>query len=509
MALSTAQAAALTAAQTAAFSTDQIRALENADLAAFKTSQIAALSVDQIKSGLSTDQIAAFGSAQIAAFTTNQVQNGLSTDQIAALNTRQAMSLTTAQVAALSSDQVKALEVADLAVLTSAQIAAFTTAQVQNGFTTEQIVALTSVQVASLTTAQVVALSTAQVAALETGDLAAMTTKQIQAFTTDQIQNGMGTDQIAALTMKQVDALTAAQIGALTTDQIQHLQFGSPIVLDLNGDGVHTRNVSEGVQFDLYATGQATQTGWVDSTDGLLAYDRDGNGTIDSGAELFGTSTVLANGQTASDGYVALKELDANGDGVIDAKDAAYDKLSVWVDANGDGVSQSGELHSLASLDIASVNVDATKTSVKDAGNWIGAASSYTRTDGTTAATGDVWFTAQKPAAVSATPAAPAADTLRGKVGGLVQAMASFNATGSASADSASKPGLADLSGSAVKTGMQASIGVMVDVMKQFDANGNKLGNAGAPLASTAESLARSVAQPTAAGFLTSGGGTR
>ena len=235
------------------------------------------------------------------------------------------------------------------------------------------------------------------------------------------------------------------------------------------------------------------------ATDGLLALDRNGNGTIDSGAELFGTATKLANGQNASNGYEALAQLDANGDGVIDSKDAAYSQLKVWVDENGDGVSQSGELKSLASLDIASVSVNGDKTSAKDNGNWIGMQSTMTKIDGSTAATADVWFTADKPAADAAT----TTDTLRGKVGSMVQAMAAFNA-----ADTGAVAGgltLPDLSGG-TQTGLLASVGSMVDVMKQFDANGNQVVGTNAAMASTAESLAKSVTTPQDSGFLATGG---
>jgi len=245
----------------------------------------------------------------------------------------------------------------------------------------------------------------------------------------------------------------------------------------------------------------------VDSTDGLLALDRNGNGSIDDGSELFGTATKLATGQNASNGYEALAQLDANGDGVIDAKDAAYGDLKVWVDANGDGVSQSGELKSLASLNIASINVNGDKTVTKDAGNWIGMQSTFTKTDGSTAATGDVWFTTDKSAAqaaldAAAKPAAQSTDSLRGKVGSMVQAMAAFNA-----ADTSVQAGgitLPTLS-SGAKTGLLAAVGSMVDVMKGFDANGKQVGGTSIAMTSTAESLAKSVTTPTDSGFLTAG----
>jgi ribosomal silencing factor RsfS len=444
---------------------------------------------------LTTVDLASMKTNQIAALTTNQIVNGLSTDQLVSLTTAQVAALTTAQVASLSTDHVHALSTADVLSMKSSQIAALTTDQISAGLTTDQIAVLTTAQVTALSTKQIVALTTDQVAALQTSDVVALKTSQIAALTTSQIAYGLSTTQVAALTTGQVEALTSSQMNALSTEQFTKLHLGSPIVIDLNGDGVHTRSIKDGVQFDLFATGQKTSTGWVDTTDGLLSLDRNGNGTIDSGAELFGTSTVLANGQKAANGYAALKELDTNGDGKIDSKDAAYGALRVWVDGNGDGVSQQGELRTLAALNIASVSVNADKATVKDNGNWIGLQSNVTHTDGSTAATGDVWFTAQTPAA-----AAPVTDNLRTRVGGLVQAMAAFNAGGSSTAPALTLP---DATGGAPKAGLLAAVGSMVDVLKQFDANGGKLPTLGATLSSSAESLARSVSQHQDNSFLT------
>jgi hypothetical protein len=385
-----------------------------------------------------------------------------------------------------------------VASLTTAQIGALTTSQVSAGLTTNQIVALSTSQVQALTTGHVSTLTTNQIAAIETRDIAVLKTAQLQALTTSQIQTGLTTAQVAAFTTAQVEALTSAQVGAMTTAQVQQLKVGSPIVLDLNGDGVHTTSIAQGVQFDLFATGSKVTTGWVDATDGLLALDRNSNGSIDDGSELFGTSTTLANGQNASNGYEALAQLDANADGVIDAKDAAYSNLKVWVDANGDGVSESGELKSLASLNVASINVNGDKTAAKDNGNWIGMQSTFTKTDGSTAATGDVWFTTDK----SAAEAAATATSLSSKVGSMVQAMTAFNAgDASVAAGGLTLPNLAG-----AQTGLLASVGTMVDVMKQFDANGNKVSGANAAMTSTAESLAKSVTTPQDSGFLTTGG---
>jgi hypothetical protein len=85
----------------------------------------------------------------------------------------------------------------------------------------------------------------------------------------------------------------------------------------------------------------------VDKRDGLLVMDLNGDGKIGDGRELFGSATVLKTGETATDGFKALRDLDDNQDGVIDATDAAFAKLKVWVDANGNGETDEGELKSL------------------------------------------------------------------------------------------------------------------------------------------------------------------
>lgn len=91
----------------------------------------------------------------------------------------------------------------------------------------------------------------------------------------------------------------------------------------------------------------AGESGWVGKDDGLLVLDKNGNGTIDNGSELFGNNTALQEGGKAN-GFAALADLDSNADGKIDSKDAAFASLKVWKDSNGDGVTQAGELLTLA-----------------------------------------------------------------------------------------------------------------------------------------------------------------
>ena len=142
--------------------------------------------------------------------------------------------------------------------------------------------------------------------------------------------------------------------------------------------------LSDGVLFDLFGTGAKVTTAWISSGDGLLFLDRNGNGTVDGAAELFGNVTA---GVSHDDGFQALAELDANGDGTVDARDPAFRELRVWRDENHDGVSQPGELHTLEELSIRALSLGATRhdgaASWDVNGNQIPLVSSFVRADGT------------------------------------------------------------------------------------------------------------------------------
>jgi hypothetical protein len=161
-----------------------------------------------------------------------------------------------------------------------------------------------------------------------------------------------------------------------------------PLVLDLDGDGkVSTVGLNgyDSVLFDHDGDGVKTATGWVAENDGLLVIDKNGNGVIDNGLELFGADYVKQDGTLAMNGFDALADLDANEDGVVDAEDAAFNQVKVWRDLNQDGISQANELFSLAELGIASIDLGATAVSESLAnGNSITATASYTRADGAT-----------------------------------------------------------------------------------------------------------------------------
>ncbi|WP_421716862.1 calcium-binding protein [Arcobacter arenosus] len=168
--------------------------------------------------------------------------------------------------------------------------------------------------------------------------------------------------------------------------------FNSPLVLDLNSDGVTSTFFEDtNTYFDIEDDGFKERTGWVQKDDGLLALDLNQNGTIDNGKELFGNHTLLENGTKASNGFEALVQYDLNKDGFIDSKDSIYDALSIWQDKNSDGISQSNELTSLRNQQIDSISLDLKEVSEKENYNLISHESAFLQ-NGEVKSIKDVWF---------------------------------------------------------------------------------------------------------------------
>jgi len=133
----------------------------------------------------------------------------------------------------------------------------------------------------------------------------------------------------------------------------------TPIVLNMSDGPYETSGLGDPVLFDIKANGSRSEMTWTarHTPMAFLALDRDGNGAIDSGAELFGNHTPLPGGGVAANGYEALRAFDSNGDGVIDANDPVWSQLLLWIDANHDGVSQPDELQPISESGITAIEL--------------------------------------------------------------------------------------------------------------------------------------------------------
>lgn len=124
-------------------------------------------------------------------------------------------------------------------------------------------------------------------------------------------------------------------------------ECNTPLVLAFENQSVRYTTEMAG-SFDMTGLGLSVAMDWPTAATPWLAIDRDGNGRIDDGSELFGTATRVGRDQRAPNGFFALAALDENEDGVIDAKDSAFSKLLVWRDADANRTSDAKELSPVA-----------------------------------------------------------------------------------------------------------------------------------------------------------------
>ena len=183
----------------------------------------------------------------------------------------------------------------------------------------------------------------------------------------------------------EVNPIMEGALIAYQTANRSAVILGDPLVLDLDGDGLEliNSNVSNAF-FDIDDNGFAEQTGWASADEGFLVRDLNSNGTIDDVGEMFGNAT-----QT---GLVELATLDSNSDGVIDSADTDFGDLLLWRDLNEDGMTDGGELQTMAQAGLVSFELSPQSDGRTLEGNFINNVSHFTRSDNSTDDLAEVFF---------------------------------------------------------------------------------------------------------------------
>lgn len=199
-----------------------------------------------------------------------------------------------------------------------------------------------------------------------------------------------GDTENASLTLTVVDQAGASgsiliEVGRLARGDGIYDGY-TPVVLDLDGDGVELLGLSAGVAFNWNGDGRPLASGWVGGDDGFLAYDFDGDRAIRHGKEL----AFKDYDPQATTDLEGLRSFDSNGNGRLDPEDAAWKDFGVWQDRGSDGNSDPDEFASLDALHIASISLTSDEQARIEEGNIVFGMGSYQKSDGTVAELGDV-----------------------------------------------------------------------------------------------------------------------
>jgi uncharacterized repeat protein (TIGR02543 family) len=135
--------------------------------------------------------------------------------------------------------------------------------------------------------------------------------------------------------------------------------YNSPIIINFENGGYRLSGRSAPVLFDMVGNGNPRPMGWTvaGADEAFLWLDRNHDGVVNNGAELFGNFTRLQNGTLARNGFEALRDLDSNGDGIIDERDPVWPRLMLWRDLNHNGISDSNEIEPVAGSSVTSIDL--------------------------------------------------------------------------------------------------------------------------------------------------------
>jgi Ca2+-binding RTX toxin-like protein len=250
-----------------------------------------------------------------------------------------------------------------------------------------------------------------------------------------------------------------------------------PLVLDLDGDGLElTPYDGATVTFDMDGDGIRDSTGWVGADDGLLALDRNGNGTIDDIGEI----SFLNDSPGALSDLEGLRAYDSDGDNFLDADDARFGEFRVWQDANHDGVSQAGELKSLFEAGITHIGLTLTRNpdDSESDDNRIYGTSAFTRADGSESVIGDVIFGYspsdfdEEPVPENSTPLAQPTETI---IDGGPEVAAGDQGEHALATDDSAQPEDGTAPDPAEESPAAVNSGIAAPIIFDFDKDGNSL----------------------------------